>query len=266
MGNESYEKIKQKIIGWCKKLYQDGTYSYNQYQSCVDSLESENNELNRSVSNNHDENKNLEKIYGYYKKDKEKLNTDTSNPNRPIIEDDLQKMTLFHSTKNSYLISDNAGILSLAINFTDFSDKEWQLVSLKAKSETNVFAIMSKYGKFIVAYDDGTVKADSDVLSTWCQWKMIKYNNNFAFKSVIHKKFLAPVGQELILVDGWADNNLWVVDKKLVNTGKHLIKFDDVELVKQKDDLLSRYYTAYHNYIDYKYEVLYYRKKKNKLK
>jgi hypothetical protein len=262
---DTYEQLKDKITNWCAKLYQDGIYSYKQYQSCLDKLDSGTIEFNKVNEQNNDENKNLERIYGYYKKDKEKLNIDTSNPNQPVVIDDFQKMTLYHSTKNKYLISDKNGFLSLSNVLTDFEQKEWQLISLGKKDESNVFAIMSKYGKFIVANDDGSVLANTTILSTWCQWKMIKYNNNFAFKSVIHKKFLAPVGEELLLVDGWSDTNLWVLRKKDVPSGKNMVKFDNSILLKKKEDLMNKYYTSYHNYLDYKYQSQYYFNKMDQL-
>jgi hypothetical protein len=262
---QAYEELSNKITNWCSKLYQDGQYSYKQYQNCLDQLDSGSIEFNKDNEENVDENKDLERIYGYYKKDKEKINIDTSNPAKPIVKDDFQKMTLYHSKISKYLISEEDGILSLGDLLEDVEQKEWQLLSLGKKDDENIFAIMSKYGKFIIGNEDGSVMANTTILSTWCQWKMIKYNNNFAFKSVIHKKYLAPVGQELLLVDGWSDNNLWVLQNKELPTGKNAIKFDNTELMTKKEELLNRYYTAYRNYLDYKYQSQYYYQKMDQL-
>lgn len=256
---DKYEQMKGKISEWCSKLYQNGKYSYKQYQSCLDKLDSGTISFNKNQDTEHilDSNKDLEHIYGYYKKDKEKLNTDTSNPNMPIIEDDFQKMTLYHFNKNKFLVSNKDGILSLDKNPYKDEEKEWQLVSLGKTDESNVFAIMSKYGKFIISNDDGSVIANTSILSTWCQWKMIKYNNNFGFKSIVHNKYLAPVGDELLLQDGWSDNNLWVLKKKEISSGNNNIKYDNSKLMLKKEVLLNRYYDNYHKYLDYKYRSSY---------
>ncbi len=256
---DKYEDMKAKIGNWCSKLYQDGKYSYKQYQSCLDKLDSGSISFNKNQDTEHilDSNKDLERIYGYYKKDKEKLNKDSSNPNMPVIEDDFQKMTLYHFNKNKFLIANKDGILSLEIDPDKEEEKEWQLVSLGKKNESNVFAIMSKYGKFIMGNEDGSVIANTSILSTWCQWKMIKYNNNFGFKSIVHNKYLAPVGDELLLMDGWTDNNLWVLKKKENPSGNNNIRYDNSKLMLKKEVLLNRYYDNYLKYLDYKYRSSY---------
>jgi hypothetical protein len=256
---DKYEEMKTKIGDWCSKLYQDNKYSYKQYQSCLDKLDSGSISFNKNKDTEHilDSNKDLERIYGYYKKDKEKLNKDSSNPNMPVIEDDFQKMTLYHFNKNKFLIANKDGILSLEIDPDKEEEKEWQLVSLGIKNESNVFAIMSKYGKFIMGNEDGSVIANTSILSTWCQWKMIKYNNNFGFKSIVHNKYLAPVGDELLLMDGWTDNNLWVLKKKENPSGNNNIRYDNSKLMLKKEVLLNRYYDNYLKYLDYKYRSSY---------
>lgn len=256
---DKYEQMKGKIGDWCSKLYHDGKYSYKQYQSCLDKLDSGTISFNKNQDNEHilDSNKDLERIYGYYKKDKEKLNKDTSNPNMPVIEDDFQKMSLYHFGKSKFLISNKNGVLSLDSSPYNDEEKEWQLVSLGKTNESNVFAIMSKYGKFIMGNDDGSVMANTSILSTWCQWKMIKYNNNFGFKSIVHNKYLAPIGDDLLLQDGWSDNNLWVLKKKEEPSGDNNIKYDNSKLMLKKEVLLNRYYDYYHKYLDYKYRSSY---------
>ncbi len=256
---DKYEEMKGKISEWCSKLYEDGKYSYKQYQSCLDKLDTGTISFNKNQDKEHilDSNKDLERIYGYYKKDKEKLNKDTSNPNIPVVEDDFQKMTLYHFNKNLFLISNKEGILSVELNPDKEEEKEWQLVSLGKKDESNVYAIMSKYGKFIMGNDDGSIIANTSILSTWCQWKMIKYNNNFAFKSIVHNKYLAPVGDNLLLMDGWSDNNLWVLKKKEQPSGNNNIKYDNSKLMLKKEVLLNRCYDSYHTYLDYKYRSSY---------
>jgi hypothetical protein len=261
----NYEHLKDRISEWCNKLYQDGVYTYTQYQKCLDNLDSGAAEFNKKTDENYDENKDLERIYGYYKKDKEKINIDTANPNNMIIEDDFQKMTLYHNIKNKFLICDKNDVLSLDNNPDDVESKDWRLISLGKKDETNVYAIMSKYGKYIIGNDDGSVLVNSKILNTWCQWKMVKYNNAFGFQSVVHKKYLAPVGDELLLMDGWTDNNLWILKKKEISTGKNFIQYDNSSLMTKKDKLLNRMNNYYNNYLNYKYESEYYNQKLKQL-
>lgn len=258
----SYNDLQERVSAWCEKLYADGVYSYNQYQDCLKNLDTGTDSYyKKDESENVDNDKDTERIYGYYKKGKEKINLDTSNPNIPIIEDDFQKMTLYHYKKNKFLLSDENGFVSIDVDSDIQDEKEWQLVSLGKKDESNVFALRSKYGKFLMGTDDGKINANNNILSTWCQWKMIKHNDNFAFKSVIHKKYLAPVGDDIILTDGWNDNNLWVMKKKELATGKHLGKFDNSSLILQKNDLLNTMYNYYRKSIDSKYAREYYKNK-----
>jgi hypothetical protein len=259
----SFEDLKDRVSSWCEKLYSDGVYSYVQYQDCLKNVDTGSvSYYKKDEQSNVDDNKDTERIYGYYKKGKAKINSDTSNPNIPVIEDDFQKMTLYHYKKNKFLTANKDGIVSIDI---DSDEKDWQLIALGKKEETNVYAIRSKYGKFLMGSDNGSVNASDNIISTWCQWKMIKHNDNFAFQSVIHKKYLAPVGDDVILADGWSDNNLWVMKRKEVPTGKHLIKFDNSSLVLKKNNLLNEMYNYYRKSIDNKYEREYYKNKYEKL-
>jgi hypothetical protein len=263
-----YEELKDRVSTWCGNLFRDGIYSYNQHQDCLKNVDIGSVSYYKkddSESKNNDNEKDTERIYGYYKKGKEKINSDTSNPNVPIIEDDFQKMTLYHYKKNKFLLADKNGDVSIEIDSDIPDEKDWQLVSLGKKDESNVFALRSKYGMFLMGLDDGKVNATNTVLSTWCQWKMIKHNDNFAFYSVVHKKYLSPVGDELILSDGWTDNNLWIMKKKSYPTGKHLIKFDNSNLILRKDTLVNKMYNYYRKSIDNKYEREYYKNKLQQL-
>ena len=255
----SFEDLKDRVSSWCEKLYSDGVYSYVQYQDCLKNVDTGSiSYYKKDEQSNVDDDKDTERIYGYYKKGKAKINSDTSNPNIPVIEDDFQKMTLYHYKKNKFLTANKDGIVSIEI---DSDEKDWQLIALGKKEETNVYAIRSKYGKFLMGSDNGSVNVSDNIISTWCQWKMIKQNDNFAFQSVIHKKYLAPVGDDVILADGWSDNNLWMMKRKEVSTGKHLIKFDNSSLVLKKNNLLNEMYNYYRKSIDNKYQREYYKSK-----
>jgi hypothetical protein len=263
----NYDELKDKVINWCTKLYQDGVYSYNQYQECLKNLDTGSASYYKYKDDNviKDDGKDTERIYGYYKKGKEKVNSSTSNPINPIVKDDFEIMTLFHYKNNKFMISDDKGYVLLDSNPDIQNEKEWQLISLGKQDEKNVYAIRSKYGNFLLGSDDGSVSAENNIISTWCQWKLIKHNDNFAFKSITHKKYLSSVGDELILTDGWSDNNLWVMKKKEVSTGKHVLQFDNSLIILKKDTLLNKMNNSYNNAINHKYKRDYYVEKLKEL-
>ena len=179
----SFEDLKDRVSSWCEKLYSDGVYSYIQYQDCLKNVDTGSiTYYKKDEKANVDDDKDTERIYGYYRKGKEKINTDTSNPNIPIIEDDFQKMTLYHYKKNKFLLANKDGIVSIDIDSDIQDEKDWQLISLGKKDESDIYAIRSKYGKFLMGSDDGSVNAIDNIISTWCQWKMIKHTDNFAFQ------------------------------------------------------------------------------------
>jgi len=129
--NLSYDELKDRVVNWCTKLYQDGIYSYNQYQECLKNLDTGSySDSYKSDEKNVDEGKDTERIYGYYKKGKEKLNDSTSNPINPIVKDDFEIMNLFHYKKQKFMISNDEGSVFLDANPDNEEDKDWQLVSL----------------------------------------------------------------------------------------------------------------------------------------
>ncbi len=260
--NLSYDELKDRVVNWCTKLYQDGIYSYNQYQECLKNLDTGSySDSYKSDEKNVDEGKDTERIYGYYKKGKEKLNDSTSNPINPIVKDDFEIMNLFHYKKQKFMISNDEGSVFLDANPDNEEDKDWQLVSLGKEDEKDVYAIRSKSGNFLLGSDDNSVSASNNIISTWCQWKLIKHNDNFAFKSIVHKKYLSIINDELILADGWSDNNFWVINKKNLSENKHILKFDNSSLILRKNKLLNDLNNYYTNAIDYKYKRDYYKNK-----
>jgi len=262
----NYDELKDKIIKWCTKLYEDDVYSYNQYQECLKNLDTGSASYYKYKDDNvmKDNNKDTERIYGYYKKGKEKINS-SLNPINPIVKDDFEVMTIFHYKNHKFMVSDDKGNIILDINPDIENEKEWQLISLGKQDEQNVYAIRSKYGNFLLGSDMDSVSAENNIISTWCQWKLIKHNDNFSFKSIAHKKYLSAVGDELILTDGWSDNNLWVMKKKEVSTGKHVLQFDNSSLILRKNNLLNKMNNSYNNAINHKYKRDYYVEKLKEL-
>lgn len=259
--NLNYDELKDRVVDWCTKLYQDGIYSYNQYQECLRNLDTGTSDSYKSDEINVDEGKDTERIYGYYKKGKEKLNDSTSNPINPIVKDDFEIMNLFHYKKQKFMISDESGNVMLDPNPDKETDKDWQLVSLGKEDEENVYAIRSNYGNFLLGSDDDSVNASNNIISTWCQWKLIKHNDNFAFKSIVHKKYLSIINDQLILVDGWSDNNFWVMNKKNLSKNKHVLKFNNSSLILRKNKLLNDLNNYYTSAVQHKYKRDYYKKK-----
>ena len=202
--NLSYTDLKDRVTKWCTKLYQDGIYDYKQYQDCLQNLELGTvSYYKRSDDESVDDDKDVTRVYGYYQKGQEKI--DNVSPAIPLIKDDFQKMTIYHSKYKGYLISDKDGNISIQSNPDISEEKEWQLIDL---SQGKIFALRSKYGKFLVGTDKNEIVADRDNLTPWARWNLIKQNETFAFQSVDHKKYLTIQNDIPNLKDGWSEKNL----------------------------------------------------------
>jgi hypothetical protein len=258
----SYDDLKTRVTKWCTKLYQDGIYDYNQYQDCLQNLDTGTvNYYKRTEDESVDDEKDVKRIYGYYPKGNEKIND--YNPNLPVVKDDYTKMTFFHPKENGFLKSGPDGMVDINPNAEIREEMNWQLMEI---TKENIFAIRSNYGKFLVGTDKNTVEATRDNLTPWGQWKMIKQNDMYAFLSVQHNKYLSYDGNILALKQGWSDNNLWLLKEKEESKGNFFENFDKSGLNLKKDELINELDNKYRNAVDLKFKRDYYKNKISQLK
>ncbi len=252
----TFSDLKDRLTNWCTKLYQDGIYDYNQYQDCLENLETGTVSYYKEDSDQRvDDNKDPKRIYGYYPKGRESI--ENTNPNKPIIKDDFQRMTLYSLKEKGFLATDKNGKIRIVSDSNIREELEWQLVSLGGDK---IYAIRSAYyGKFLAGNDKGDVQVISDNISPWAQWKIIKYDNAFAFQSVSHNKYLTFDGMKAFMKEGWSDNNLWTVKEK-IEPG-NLGSFDNSELVLKKDELLQSMNNNYRKAVDNLFLRDYYKNK-----
>ncbi len=253
----SYDDLKSRVTKWCTKLYQDGIYDYNQYQDCLQNLNTGTvNYYKRTEAESVDDEKDVKRIYGYYQKGNEKIVD--YNPNVPVVKDDYTKMTFFHPKENGFLTSDKDGLVDINANSEIREEMNWQLMEI---TKENIFAIRSNYGKFLVGTDRNTVEATRDNLTPWGQWKMVKQNDLYAFLSVTHNKYLSYDGNVITMKQGWSDNNLWLLKEKEDVKGNFFESFDKSEFNLRKDELINAIDNTYRNVVDLKFKRDYYRNK-----
>jgi hypothetical protein len=258
----SYDDLKTRVTKWCTKLYQDGIYDYNQYQDCLQNLDTGTvNYYKRTEDQSVDDEKDVKRIYGYYPKGNEKI--DDYNPNLPVVKDDYTKMKFFHPKENGFLTCGVDGMVDINPNAEIREEMNWQLMEI---TKENIFAIRSNYGKFLVGTDKNTVEATRDNLTPWGQWKMIKQNDMYAFLSVQHNKYLSYDGNIITLKQGWSDNNLWILKEKEDSKGNFFETFDKSEFNLKKDELVNELDNKYRNTVDLKFKRDYYVNKISQLK
>ncbi len=252
----TFSDLKDRLTNWCTKLYQDGVYDYNQYQDCLQNLETGTVSYYKDdPEKNVDDNKDPKRVYGYYPKGRESI--ENINPNKPVIKDDFQRMTIYSLRDKGYLATNKTGKIRIVSDSDIREEMEWQLVGLGGDK---VYGIRSAhYGKFLIGNDKGNVQVVSENISPWSQWKLIKYNNAFAFQSVSHNKYLTFDGEKAFMKEGWSDNNLWIIKEKIEPNG--LGSFDNSELTLKKDELLQSMNNNYRKAVDNLFLRDYYKNK-----
>ena len=263
-GTLTYQDLKTRMTKWCTKLYQDGIYDYNQYQDCLENLDTGTVDYyKKDISSSVDEEKDVSRIYGYYQKGLEKV--DNTNPNKPIIKDDFERIMLYHTKQKGYLVCDETGTISLNISPEIRDEKNWQLIDL---GKGQIYGLKSNYGKFLTATDKDTLECIRDDLTPWAQWKLIKQNETFAFQSVSHNKYLTinVNGDQPFIKQGWSDNNLWLLQKKTESSASYLTSYDKSGLIEKKDELVNLMDNNYRKAVDNKFERDYYKNKISQLK
>ena len=261
-GTLTYQDLKTRMTKWCTKLYQDGIYDYNQYQDCLENLDTGTVDYyKKDISSGVDDEKDVSRIYGYYQKGLEKV--DNTNPNKPIIKDDFEKIMLYHTKQKAYLVCDETGNITLNISPEIRDERNWQLIDL---GKGQIYGLKSSYGKFLTATDNDTLECIRDDLTPWAQWKLIKQNETFAFQSVSHNKYLTLNGDQPFIKQGWTDNNLWLLQKKTESSASYLTSYDKSGLIEKKDELVNLMDNNYRKAVDNKFKRDYYTNKISQLK
>jgi hypothetical protein len=259
-----YDGVKERITKWCNKLYQDSSYDYKKYQECIKSLDSGiPNNYKRDNEDADDEGKDVTRIYGYYNDARE--SQDDSNPSVPTVKDDLELFNIYHSKDKVYLVVESDGLVNTSSEVKYREARDWQLINLGNRDETDVYAIRSKYGKFLIGKDNGKIEATSENISSWAQWKIIKKNDLFMFYSLIHKKYMAIRGNEFSLIEGINDDNMWELKEKIIPNGEFLSRTDKSNLNKRKNELTNSMMANYQDALNNKFTREYYENKINKL-
>jgi len=249
----TYTDLKERMTKWCDKLLQEGVYDSEQYQSCLKNLEIGTIGSSSYYDDNEDldQGKEMKHIYGYYQRGRDKINP--VNPTKKFVKDDFQKMLVQHGKTHLFLVANGKGELFLSANPDKFDERDWQIVDL---GQDQNYALRSHYSRYLIGNDTGTVQANRDQLSPWAQWKLEKHNHQYAFFSVVHKKYLTIYNDQPVLRDGWNDSNLWNLSKKTKTTGGFLGDFDQGPLTLEKDNLLSDLTKYNTNRVEYQTKVL----------
>ena len=232
----TYADLKERMIAWGNKLLQEGVYSPEEHQSLLKGVEvgTLGNAEYYDDEDDTEKGKEMKHIYGYYQRGRNKVKP--INPSKKLIKNDFQKMLIQHGRTHLFLIANQAGEVALSANPEKFSERDWQIVDL---GQDQNYALRSHYGRYLVGNEVETLKANRDQLSPWSQWKMEKHNEQYAFYSVTHKKYLTIFNGQAVIREGWNDNNLWNVYPKTEVTGGFLTEFNESEMVVRKDNLLA---------------------------
>lgn len=258
----TYSDLKDRMTKWCNKLFQEGVYDSEQYQSCLKNLEIGTVESTGYYDNTEDldDGKEMKHIYGYYQRGRDKINP--MDPSKKIVKDDFQKMLIQHANSHLFLIANGQGDLSLSANPDKFDERDWQIVDL---GQSQHYALRSYYGRYLIGNDTGTTNANRDQLSPWAQWKLEKHNHQYSFFSVVHEKYLTIYNDQPVLRDGWNDSNLWNISEKSKTSGGFLGNFDNSSLTLQKDNMLGDLGTYNTNRVEYQTKSLILKNKRNYL-
>lgn len=259
-----YDGVKERITKWCNKLYQDSSYDYKKFQDCINSLETGvPKNYQRNKEDEADEGKDITRIYGYYQNAHEDEND--ANPSVPTVKDDLELFNIYHAKEKVYLVAEKNGKTNASSEVKYRDARDWQLINLGKNDDADIYAIRSKYGKFLIGKKNDKITATSNNISIWAQWKVIKKNDNFMFYSLFHKKYMAIRGNDLLLIEGINDENMWELKEKIIPEGRFLSRTDQSNLTKKKNELTNSMIAYYQNALNNKFEREYYENKIEKL-
>lgn len=232
----SFDEIQNKTIAWCKNLLDNGIYSIEDYNKCIESFRRDSSglmddkfEVPRTG---------IEYNFGLYNREKEYLEDANPSSYKPTV--------MITSYDGKYLGVRENGLL---YHVTDYNQQginqqelEWSVIS----QGDNKFSIMSVANqKYINSDSDDNVVCKSDNMNPNSTWKFTQLENKTLLESISKPDFYISYNENnkycTSLDKGISDNKMWNMFNLSQNSENLVPEYDGTEYKNKKTILFDNY-------------------------
>lgn len=209
--NPNYLDIKTKTTNWCDKMRKTGLLTSSQFDQCIAAFRDQSAGLlnsgnrlqtgtarNYSIYDNDNNNNNYNNTTSG-----NSINNDGNTNTQTVLLTTFDGKTMASNTENAIYFVPN-------INDSSINQRELQ-ITLAPQTETT-FAILSPYGKYLVANQDYTVAFTGTSIGPMSTWNISSVNGHITIQSVQFTNFYLTFDDTLDnvkLVYGQTESALW---------------------------------------------------------
>jgi hypothetical protein len=250
----NYQDIKTKTLNWCEKMQKVGLLTEDQFNQCVSTFNDASSGL--LPKDFKTPQTGMSRNYSLYNTQSKELTSEITGDNtNTIMLSNVDGLTLACKPDNSiYLVS----------NVNDTTINQNELYFTLIPQTDDVYAILSPYGKYLIANTDYTASFTGTSIGPMASWKIIKitsltnksadnsstvkissvqFNDFNLIYDVVDKKVENP----LKIVYGTSDNMKWTMNTKLqneINENSENSNYTGIEYIVTKENILQRIKTT----------------------
>lgn len=253
----NYQDVKTKTLNWCNKMQKVGLLTPDQFNQCVSSFKDASAGL--LPKNFKTPQTGMQRNYSLYNSNTQQkdLTSDITGDNtNTIMLANIDGLTLGCKTDNSiYLIS----------NINDPKINQSEMYFTLVPQNEDVYAILSPYGKYLIANTDYTASFTGTSIGPMASWKITKIttttnqkadnSSNVIISSLQFNDFSLVYdtstsdkkANPFKIIYGRADNMIWTMTSKLQNNennGNETSNYDGVEYYVAKENILQKIKTT----------------------
>ena len=230
----NYQDVKTKTVNWCTKMKDARLLTADQYDNCISSFK---NATSGIISKNFKvPSTGMPRNYSLY-------NSRSESISATVVGENTNTVTLVTNT-GLYMACDSNNNIYYVKDINDSTINQNELYFILSPQTNDVYALLSPYGRYLIASVDYTADFSGTTIGTMASWNVSKINNKITLESVQFAGFFLSFSDEnspLKVIYGEDDSVQWVmIPKKQTDIHDEFPQYTGAEYIVTKENILKR--------------------------
>lgn len=229
----NYNDVKTKTINWCSKMQNEGLLTPEQYDDCVATFKDATSGVlpkDFKVPST-----GMENNYSLYNTRSKKLTSNLSNENTNTV--------MLVTNNGEYMGCNTNNELYFIRDINDSTLNQDEFYFTLIPQNTNIYSIMSPYGKYLIANTDWGAGFTGTSIGTMASWTVSKVNTKVIIESLHYTGFylsFQSVDEPLKLIYGKNESVQWLmIAKNETQVNNKYGEYNGIEYIVTKENIVS---------------------------
>ena len=230
----NYQDVKTKTLNWCTKMKDAGLLTADQYDNCTSSFK---NATSGILSKDFKvPSSGMPRNYSLY-------NSRSESISATVVGENTNTVTLVTNT-GLYMGCDSNNKIYYIKDINDSTINQNELYFILSPQTNDVYALLSPYGRYLLASVDYTADFSGTTIGTMASWNVSKINNKITLESVQFTGFFLSFSDEsspLKVIYGEDDSVQWLmIPKTQTDIHDQFPQYTGVEYIVTKENILKQ--------------------------